>query len=178
MLTLTSKSGRIITLRPPQSGDESALFQYATALQKEDTFVLLNPDLPVTWTEETDYLNSCLKKIAANWLIYFLAFHDNQLIGSSQVAVGGRRKMHLGSFGISLLPAFRGDGLGFQLAQLTINEAKHKMNLSLITLEVFALNEVALKLYQKLGFLEYGRLPNGLKYQGKFIDAILMSKKL
>lgn len=177
-MQLMSKSGRVVSLRPPQLGDENILFNYYRTLETEDTYILLNPSLPITLKEEMDYLNTCLKKIAANWQLYYLAFYGDKLIGSSQITVGGRRKMHLGNFGISILKDYRHDGLGFQLATLIIHEAKTRLNLSLVTLEVFANNSTAFKLYQKLGFTEYGRLLGGLKYHNEFVDSIFMYKPL
>lgn len=175
---LTTKSGRPITLRPPQAGDEMLLYNYAQKLESEDTFVLLNPDYPVTLQEETDYLKGIVKRLAANWQVMYLAFSNNMLIGSSQITIQGRRKMHIGNFGISLLPEYRHDGLGEQLSHLIIKEAQEKLHVSLITLEVFANNEVAQHLYHKLGFVEYGRLPHGLKYKNQFIDSIVMFKSI
>lgn len=51
-------------------------------------------------------------------------------------------------------------------------------SLKIITLEVFANNPIAIPLYKKLGFQEYGSLPNGLKRQGEFSDSVLMYKKV
>ncbi|OGV96616.1 hypothetical protein A2W24_01490 [Microgenomates group bacterium RBG_16_45_19] len=177
MVTLTTKSGRLINLRPPQAGDVNILYHYARDLGSEDTFILLNPDLPVTLAEETDYLASCLKKMAANWQVHYLAFQDDRLIGSCQVTVQGRRKLHVGAFGISLLKPYRQDGLGGQLARWVIHEAQTKMHSTLITLEVFANNQVALRFYRQLGFVEYGRLPGGIKYRDQSLDAVLMYLK-
>jgi ribosomal protein S18 acetylase RimI-like enzyme len=176
MPTLTSHSGKIIDLRLPQAGDETTLYTYAQELQAEDTFVLLNPAEPVTWAEEINYLKSTLDKLRAGWQIHYLAFHQGKMIGSSQVTKPGRRKMHLGNLGISLLKDYRHDGIGEQLARLVIDEAKNKLGLTAITLEVFNNNTVAQHLYQKLGFTEYGRLPRGMLYKDGFTDAILMYK--
>jgi ribosomal protein S18 acetylase RimI-like enzyme len=178
MTSLTSHSGRVITLRSPQEGDETILFDYITKLGQEDTYILVNPAEMVTYTEESDYLKSILKKIAANWQVHYLAFHESRMIGACQITVKGRRKMHVGDFGISLLIDFRGDGIGKQLAQFVLNEAITKMQLKLITLEVFPQNTAAQNLYRSLGFIEYGRLPQGLKYKDNFHDAILMYKNL
>lgn len=50
--------------------------------------------------------------------------------------------------------------------------------LKIITLEVFSLNILAQNLYKKFGFMEYGRLSGGIKYKNKFVDDILMYKKI
>lgn len=175
---ITSKSGRVIELRPPQESDTQLIFDFAQTIEAEDTYILLNPSYPVTWNEESEYLKGCLRKIAVNWEVFYFAFFESRMIGSSQISVGGRRKMHVGSFGISLLEGFRHDGIGEQLAHFVIEEAKRVLNLSIITLEVFDNNPAAISLYRKLGFLEYGCLRGGLKYKGEFIDSILMYKNV
>ena len=38
------------------------LFNFAKALEREDTFITLNPDEPVTWKEEQEYVKSMVKK--------------------------------------------------------------------------------------------------------------------
>lgn len=178
MTSLTTKSGKVISLRPPQEGDEQILFDFAQKLGREDTFVLLNPKELVTWEEEVAYLANTLKKIAAGSQVHYLAFYQDQLIGSSQISTQGRRKHHVGGFGISLLPEWRGDGLGSQFAQFVMQQAKEKLNIHLIILEVFATNHIALNLYHKLGFTQYGLLPQGLHHQNQLIDSILMYKQL
>lgn len=177
-MQLTTKSGRQITLRQPQPDDAQLLFNYNHTLEIEDTFTLLNPSFPVTLQEETDYLSAILKRLRAKWQVMYLAFDHGLMIGSGQVTVQGRRRMHVGNFGISLLKTYRHDGLGEQLSRLIIAEAKEVLHVTLITLDVFANNETALNLYRKLGFIDYGRLPNGLKYKDHFIDSILMYKPL
>jgi len=62
---------------------------------------------------------------------------------------------------------------------LVIKKAiKNIKELKVITLECFTTNTIAISLYQKLGFKEYGRLPQGLKRRGKFVDETLMYKKI
>jgi RimJ/RimL family protein N-acetyltransferase len=178
MTSLTSRSGRLITLRPPKEGDEQNLFDFITQIGQEDTYILVNPAEMVTFTEEADYLKNTLKKIAANWQVHYLAFHEDKMIGSGQITVKGRRKMHVGEFGISLLKDYRQDGIGKQLAQVLLKEVKEKMKLQTVILEAFENNTVAIQMYQSLGFVQYGRLPHGLKYKDTFQAAILMYKEL
>ena len=46
-------------------------------------------------------------------------------------------------------------------------------------LEVIADNKNAIELYKKLGFEEYGRFPDNMKYaDGTYVDAYWMMKKL
>ena len=46
-------------------------------------------------------------------------------------------------------------------------------------LEVVTENTGALHLYESLGFVEYGRLPNSMRYKdGRTVDSFLMVKEL
>jgi RimJ/RimL family protein N-acetyltransferase len=178
MHTFTAKSGRLIQLRPPQAGDEKILFEFAKAIEQEDTFILLNPLEPVTWQEECKYLEESLRRLEVGWQVHLLAFHENRMIGSSQVSNQGRRKKHVGNFGISLLPDYRHDGIGTYISNYIIAKAKAELGVSIITLEYFAQNTVARHLYDQLGFCEYGRLPQGLSHRQQFDDAVLMYRQV
>jgi len=174
----TSRSGRHILLRPPQEGDVEVMFAYITKLSQEDTYILVNPDEPVTFREEVQYLESSLAKMHAGQQVHYLALHAGELIGSSQISLLGRRKNHSGSFGITLSQNYRHDGIGTILADFVMAEAKKKLGITLVTLEVFASNNIAQNLYRKLGFKEYGHLPQGLRYKDGYDDAVLMFKQL
>jgi len=45
-------------------------------------------------------------------------------------------------------------------------------------LEVYGTNKVAQSLYQKMNFVEYGRLPSGIVRNNSFEDTILMYKNV
>ncbi len=81
----------------------------------------------------------------------------------------------MGIFGILVEKEFRGEGIAFELGKAIIEEAKKKIKgLRIIILDVFAINKKAKKLYQKLGFREYGVLKEGILYKGKYIDEVKM----
>ena len=63
--------------------------------------------------------------------------------------------------------------------ELVISESvKNITKLKIIELEVFGNNPIAKKLYEKFGFIEFGRLPDGIKHRDKYVDAVLMYKKV
>ena len=86
---------------------------------------------------------------------------------------------HEGVFGISVLKDYRGKGLGKLLMKLALDEAiKNLPNLRIITLGVFSTNDLAKEMYKNFGFIEFGRLPEGIFHRGKYIDHIYMYKKV
>jgi L-phenylalanine/L-methionine N-acetyltransferase len=85
------------------------------------------------------------------------------------------RCKHIGSFGMSISSLYRGEGIGYEFAQATIEiSKKHISGMKMITLEVFATNEVAQNLYKKLGFTECGRIPKGILHRKEYVDEIKM----
>jgi ribosomal protein S18 acetylase RimI-like enzyme len=60
----------------------------------------------------------------------------------------------------------------------TLIEQARAMGLKLLTLCAYATNERAKHVYQKLGFVETGRIPNKYFKEGKYADEITMAKAL
>jgi len=178
MKTISTKSGKKLIFRPPQSNDFEALFKYAKTIEAEDTFILLNPQEPVTYQEEEKYLASVLKAIKTNQKVHILVIDNQKIVGGCHVEKRGRRQTHVGIFGIALLKDYRSEGIGKQLAEYVINQAQQKLNLTQVMLDCLAANLIALKFYQSLGFIEYGRQPQAFLYKGKYVDKVLFYKHL
>ena len=110
----------------------------------------------------------------------YLIYLDNQLVGEIEYQVDPRYlfKKEPGTAWIGILigeEVARGKGIG-QLALLYLeNEIKHH-DLKRIELGVFEFNTNAIKLYQKAGFQEIGRIPDFTFWQGKMWEDIRMEK--
>jgi len=73
---------------------------------------------------------------------------------------------------VAVRPEFRGQGIGSELLQTTLDEAR-KRGAKMAQLEVRAGNAEAQKLYQRCGFTVVGRRKN--YYRGPTEDALLMN---
>ena len=165
-------------IRYPQDGDAPAMCGYINELSKEKTFVRFQGE-EVLLEDETKYLNGQLKKIKDKRTVQLLVFSDNRLVGISAVDLKDKTESHEGVFGISLSKDFRGEGIGKTLMRLTIGEAINNLpQLQIITLGIFGNNTLAISMYKNFGFKEYGRLPKGIFYKGKYIDHIYMYKNV
>ena len=178
MHTITSKSGKTITLRPPTLADTQIMLDYINTIGREDIYVNVNPNDLYTFEQEQKFVSDIIKKIKYRQQVYYLAFHHNLLIGSCSISKGQRRRKRIGIFGITLSKDFRSDGIGRRLSEYTIKNSHDLLNLKIITLTVFAANQPAIDMYQKLGFKQYGLLPRGLSYQDGYIDEVMMYKNL
>jgi len=74
---------------------------------------------------------------------------------------------------LAVLPELRGRGLGIQLLEAVIVEAAH-LGATLLTLEVRASNQPALRLYARAGFERTGLRKN--YYTNPIEDALILSR--
>jgi len=173
-----TKSGEEIKFRYPTIDDVQIITDFMNKASKEKTFIRFQGE-EIKLEEEKKWLESTIEKIKNKEKIYLMTFANNKFIGGSDIEMGSLTRKHVGTFGIIIDNSYRGEGIGKVLMELVISEAKKNLNnLKIIILEVFADNYIAQKLYKKVGFVEYGRLPKASKRRGKYIDEILMYKKI
>ena len=92
--------------------------------------------------------------------------------------VGAQEKIrHRAEFGIAIEKAYWGKGIGKALTLACIECAKNAGYLQL-ELEVVAENTSAVKLYESVGFREYGRNPRGFCARHGWQEVILMRLEL
>jgi RimJ/RimL family protein N-acetyltransferase len=176
--TFKLKSGKEIKFRYPTINDVEILKDYINKISAEQSFILLQ-GFQHTIKSESNWLKGVLEKVARNECVYLCGFSETKLVACGEVALESEAKSHVGNFGISVDIDFRGQGIGQKMMELIISESIKKLpQLRIIILECFNQNLVGRNLYKKLGFIEYGRLPQGLKRQGQFDDAVYMYKEI
>lgn len=85
------------------------------------------------------------------------------------------RRAHRGSFGMSVLEAWRGRGIGDALLTTLLDWARGEAGIVKVCLAVFAENRPALGLYEKHGFVVEGRRPREIRLEdGTYADDLLM----
>ncbi|MDD4027203.1 MAG: GNAT family N-acetyltransferase [Candidatus Shapirobacteria bacterium] len=176
--TATTKTGKTVSFRYPTIADAEILKNYINKISAEKSFITFQGEQQ-TLEEEIKWLKEKIELITKDECVFIMAFIDNKLVASSEITLKNLVKKHIGSFGITVDIDYRGEGIGKTLMELVIKESIKKIKqLKIIELEVFGDNSIAQNLYKKMGFIKYGRLPNGLKHGKKFVDAILMYKQI
>ena len=79
------------------------------------------------------------------------------------------------NFRIALAPGAHGRGLGTEATRLICGYGFEKLGLHRISLEVYAFNPRARRAYEKAGFREEGVLRDALRWDGRWVDAAVMS---
>lgn len=173
-----TKKGNEIVIRYPLSTDAQKMCNYINILSDEQTFIRFQGE-KMSLEEETKYLEIQLKKIILNQVVLLLVFSNDKLIGQSDIVMQDKIEKHIGIFGITLAKDFRGEGIGKLLMNLVLNEAKKNIpQLQIIKLGVYANNELAIKIYKKAGFKEFGKLPKGILTPKGYFDHIYMFKNV
>ena len=107
------------------------------------------------------------------------ALYKKKPCGSANLYIQNIEKLkHQCLFVIVVDEKYRGQGVGTILMKRLEKRAKEKFGIELMHLEVYAENP-AIRLYKRLGFVEYGNHTEYLKEpNGKRYDKILMQKSL
>lgn len=77
--------------------------------------------------------------------------------------------------GLDVMVERRGCGLGTRCLKLLLRYCFSELRLHLVWLKTAEFNSVARHLYEKLGFLQAGRLPQALFRGGQYHDLLLMA---
>ena len=106
-----------------------------------------------------------------------VALHQGTVIGHMGLEQFSRvRRSHAGSFGMGVLPAWQGKGIGSKLLATALDIADNWMNLHRVELSVYADNEAAIGLYRKFGFETEGLFRDYAVRDGRLVDTLSMAR--
>lgn len=154
------KNGKKCYLRNAVESDGQAVLDNFNLAHGETDYLLTYPDEnSFDVMQERQFLK---KKSESEDEIEIVALVDNVIVGTAGIeAIGRKYKIrHRAEFGVSVAKEFWGLGIGQALTMACIECARNAGYIQL-ELNVVAENERALSMYQKVGFVEYGRNPKG-----------------
>jgi RimJ/RimL family protein N-acetyltransferase len=166
-------------IREATLDDAQALLDYLKILADEPNIPL--PLVPgcvnLTIEDERGYLTG---HIEADNATYLVVEADGQIVGSAHGTphpspIMAPMVSHVVEIGLSLLPEWRGKGIGTELMHHLIDWAKQTGTIKRIELEVFAYNEKAIRIYERLGFEHEGRRRKAFFRDGEYLDSLRMA---
>jgi putative acetyltransferase len=101
---------------------------------------------------------------------------DDQVVGDIGLMLSRGRRAHVGAIGMSVDEAYQGRGIGTALLAAIIDLADNWYNLLRLELQVYTDNAVAIRLYQRFGFVIEGTLRSYAYRAGAFADAYYMAR--
>lgn len=102
---------------------------------------------------------------------------DGTVIGCAGLTVCSNPRMrHVGAVGLFVHADYQGRGVGTTLMETLLDLADHWLMLVRVELEVYADNERAIHLYEKLGFEQEGLLRMTTVRNGRYVDEYKMAR--
>ena len=157
---ITLKDGRECCLRNGAEEDGAAALDNYLLTHAQTDYLLSYPDEnDATPEQEGQLLQAKTESVDE---IEILAEVDGKVVGTAGIGrVGTKYKVRRrAEFGISVERNYWGLGIGQALTEACIECAK-RAGYAQLELDVVAENERAIQLYQRQGFVEYGRNPRG-----------------
>ena len=175
---LTLKNGKPFLLRSAGAADGPEVLEVFRLTHGETDYLLSQPEeISFTPEQEAEFL---AKKEADPRELELCAVVDGKIVGTAGIEVVGRyRKVrHRAAFGVSVVRAYWGMGIGRALTQACIGCAR-SAGYAQLELEVITENAAALALYESVGFTALGRNPRGMRARdGHWQETALMAQAL
>lgn len=172
--TLRAKDGRDVVLRCATPDDAEQLLACAREVRSAGVGFITTPEefnLSVEderkWIQElSDNPDALLLvALAGEWIVGNINFRQH----------ARTRQRHGGVFGIGVIPAWQGCGIGEAMVRALLAWAQESPRIECVQLVVLADNPRAIRLYYKCGFAVNGVKPRAIKYaDGIYTDEISM----
>ena len=173
--SFTAKDRRKVVLRTPVWEDLDDFLELINSLVEERADILRTEK--VSRDEEIDFLSRVLSRLEKDEMFYLVAEVDGKVVAVSEISKRSGYEKHVGVIGIAIRSEFRDLGIGTEMMNALVEQAQ-EMGLKVLTLTAFAANKPAIHVYEKVGFLQTGRIPKKHFKDGKYIDEIIMTKLL
>ncbi|MBR3794832.1 MAG: GNAT family N-acetyltransferase [Clostridia bacterium] len=168
------KGGEEILLRSLCAADAGEALALCRRTAGETMFMSRYAD---EWTMTPEEEMQYIAKMECNPKALMLgAFVSGRLAGIASFVPPSPvdRARHRATLGICILKAHWGRGIGTAMLE-ALMDAAMETPLEQLELEVVSANERAIRLYERMGFVEFARHPRRLKYRdGYYADMVLM----
>ena len=108
--------------------------------------------------------------------VELVADSDGLIVGSAGLACQAGRRRHVGLIGIGVHDGWQGRGVGTRLMQALIEIADDWLDLRRLELIVYADNDRAIGLYERLGFVREGLMRAHSFRAGHYVDSLVMAR--
>lgn len=176
---LNAKDGQKIEIRTPREEEAQLSLDMMIEVAAHSPYILSTPESFKKKTIENQV--KWFKEAAeSNDEIILAIYHNNRMIG----LCNGRsyrdvKRKHRAGLGISLLPDFRGKGIGYQMMEFLLQKMRQFPDIQIIELDVMTNNTPAVQMYEKLGFKKAGLFPKAFVLpSGEVSDNLTMYMEL
>jgi len=165
--------GKTAFIRNAQKSDARGIIEYINIIVNETDYLTFGPgQFTKSITEEEQYIDNISRQ---NNSLLIVAEVNNLIVGNLNFLGNVKpRTRHAGEFGVSVLKEYWKKGIGEALINYLIDWCRESKIIRKINLRVRTDNYPAVRLYQKLNFIEEGTIQREFQVNGKFYDSIHM----
>lgn len=171
----SAEDGRGVVLRTPRWEDLDQLLGLINSLVDERAQIVVNRKL--SRDEEADWLAGVLARLEKDKVFHLVAEVGGEVVASSDLHFGSGSDSHVGVVGIVVKKGFRDVGVGTGIMEAVVDVARQR-GLRVLVLSAFSSNRRAIHVYEKLGFVECGRVPQRHFWDGRYVDEVVMARVL
>jgi RimJ/RimL family protein N-acetyltransferase len=168
-----ARDGQEVILRTPKLQDLDDLMELINSLVDEKAEIARTEK--VTREEEAAWLPKMLSSLEKDELFFLVAEVGKKVVASSDIHILRGNEKHVGVLGIVVKRGFRDSGIGTEMMKTLVEQAMN-LGLKVLTLQAYATNKRAVHVYEKLGFVQTGRVPRKHFKEGQYVDEVIMTK--
>ena len=170
----SAKDGRSVVLRTPEWRDLDDLLELINSLVDEKAEIYITQKL--TREAEAEWLLKVLSRLEKDEQFFQVAEVEKKVVASSDFQIkAGDKEQRVGGIGIVVRDGYRNLGIGTEMMKTLLEQAAF-FGMRTVTVNAFATNKRSIHVYEKVGFVQTGRIPKKHHRQGVFIDEITMKR--
>jgi RimJ/RimL family protein N-acetyltransferase len=179
----TLGDGRRVVLREADSRDLDKLLAFINRLvnekrRDENSQLFTGFESRLTKRQEAEWLDDLVRRVRKGDTISVLAEVEDEVIGNGEIARGSYRETkHHGHLALTIRGAYRGLGIGREMVKALLTEARRR-GLRTVHVEFLSTNKAAAHVYERAGFKKVGNIPGKVHRNGKFLDSLIMARRL
>ena len=164
-----------VRIRPAVPDDAAALIAHVNHLCAEPGVFI--PMAPGEFTHTVEEERKLLADVAASAnSVFLVAEAGGEVVGVLNCRGGKRRATrHAATLGVAVRRDWRGRGVGTALLRRAVEWARATGVVTRLELEVYAANDRAVRLYERLGFVREGVKRRAVLHDGRYEDELVMA---
>ncbi len=172
----TASDGREVIIRTPEWDDLDDMLEFINSLVEEEAMIAANQKQ--TRESEIEWLARNLANLEKGRHIAWSPRWTEGWWPAARSSPRPGRMSHVGCPGHLREGRVQGDRHRPGAHEGGGEARGRQWGSSSIILEVFAINERAIHVYEKMGYRRIGAIPGGVKYRGEYVDAVSMYKRI
>jgi RimJ/RimL family protein N-acetyltransferase len=171
------RNGMDVTFRYPKWKDLPHAMEYINSLVEERAPIGMQKKVDLK--KEKEWLSGVFRKMRKCDAVTLTVEINGMYAGTASISRNSLdANRHVCKVGIGLGKRFRGKGIGTELLETLVQQARDVLKCRIVELSYYEHNAIGKRVYEKCGFKEAGKIPKGCNFYGKYYDEIIMVRNI